>query len=232
MSLDFDGVDDFVDHGDIAGVDLAANFTCMLWLQSDAANAGEGIAGKQNLGFLYTPGANGDRIAAGQSGVWERVTGAGTYIAGPPAHWTFAFDGNLPAADRAAIYKDGVNQALTGTNASATLSDEGTLPVEVGGSLNLVAGFVDGRIAFVKMWTATLSAQEVFQEMNSYRPVRTADLVLWAPYDDGTNARDYSGRANHGTVTGALQAAGPPVSYGGEALRWRRGPLKRLWRLT
>ena len=215
-ALDADGVDDFIGHGDIPGVDLAANLTAMLWLYADALNAGEGIFGKQNLGYLYTPGANADRVGAGQSAVWEKTTPAASLVTGAWAHWAFTYDGSQPAADRVLIYKDGVSQTLAGTNPGATLSDEGTLAVEVGGSLNVVAGFIDAKIAHVRLWTATLTPAQVFQEMNSARPVRTADLVLAAPYDDATNAADYSGAKNTGAVTGALQVAGPPVSYGGD----------------
>ena len=188
----------------------------MLWLYADALNTSEGIFGKQNLGYFYLNGTNAERISAGQSGVWEKTTPAGSLVTAAWAHWTLTYDGSQAAADRVLIYKDGVSQTLAGTNPGATLSDEGALAVEVGGSLNIVAGFIDAKIAHVRLWTATLTPAQVFQEMNSARPVRTADLVLDGRYDDATNAADYSGAKNPGAVTGALQVAGPPVSYGGD----------------
>lgn len=214
-ALDCDGVDDEIGHGDIAGLDVAAKLTVMCWLLADALNASEGICGKNNQGYLYLSGA-ADQVAAGQSGVWEKLTGAGTIVTGAWAHWTFAYDGSLAAAARVAIYKNAVSLALTGTDAGATLSDQGAAAVKVGGGLGIVAGFLDAKIALVKIWTATLTAAEIAQEMESYRPIRTADLRLWAPYDDGTFARDYSGQGNEGVVTGALQIIGPPVAYGGD----------------
>lgn len=166
--------------------------------------------------FLFGPTTtNTVTVLLGAAGGNSGSTPASSQTNGVWEHWAFVYDGNGAAnADRLKIYKAGVNQSLTFVGTiPASAADGGTEPIYAArdsrGSV-----FLNGRLAFIKLWTVALTAAEVAQEVFSYRAVRTADLVLAAPYDDGTNANDYSGARNHGTVVGALQSAGPPVSYG------------------
>ena len=230
MALDFDGVDDQVNHGDIVGIDGAAAFTMMAWVNIDTL---------ENLGFLMakdgacrltmTTGPGTTMTAATTSVITGDIAGAA--VAGVWDHWAYVFDGAGAAnADRLKLYKNGVNQTLTFTGTvGATLPDAGAEPFRVASNTSNTI-FTDQKVAHLKLWTVAMTAAEVAQEMNSFRPVRTSGLIVWSPYDDGTNARDYSGNENHGVVTGALQAPGPPVSYGGQVRRWRRGSDQRLWR--
>ena len=211
MSVSLDGTDDYVDHGDITGVDLCVALTSMAWVYWDAVNASEGLIGKGGELYLYVTA--GSLIGSGQSGTWEKTSVAPT--AGTWQHWAVVYDGSLAAANRIAIYLNGVAQALGGTNAGTALSDQGATTVKVGGNLTGL-GYVAGRIGHVRQWLTALSVGEIVQEMWSYRPVRTTNLHLCSPYDSTPD--DYSGAANHGTVTGALYAAGPPLAYGAPVL--------------
>lgn len=225
MALDYDGADDVVDHGDIAVIDGASALTFGCWLWIDTSEANGGILCKSSGGGIlsfslqqwYT--APTDRIGCffGYSAVNGGYSTT-ALVTGAWHHWMGVFNGGgVGNAGRQQLYLDGVAETLTfvGT-VPATLPDSGAATVQSGFVVNgATTTYYDCKIALVKIWTAALAAAEVAQEMNSYRPVRTANLILGSPYDDGTSARDYSGNGNHGTVTGALQAAGPPVSYGG-----------------
>ena len=213
MALDCDGVDDQIDHGDIPGVDLAAALTLMFWQNPDVLVVNDGISNKGAAWENRSGGADSSipDLVIGGTNIGALPTGALT--AGTWKHYAWVFDGaGVGNSGRLQGYIDAVNQTLTFTGTiPAALSDGAANGVDIGSN---GGSFHDGKFALVKIWTAALTAAEVAQEMNSYRPVRTVNLVLWAPYDDGTDARDYSGSANHGTVTGALQVAGPPLGYG------------------
>lgn len=222
MALDFDGIDDFVSHGDIPGIDLATNFSIAWWMNIDALNTAEGIADKGGgiAAYLirshgatattihaYFGGADSQAATQLETGVWH--------------YYAYAYDGGgVGDANRLRYYRDGAQVTLTYNVAvPAALGDAGAGVVEWGGNAG-AGGFMDMRVALAKLWPGrTLTAAEIAQEYNSFRPTVTANLSLWSPYDDGTSARDYSGAGNHGTVTGALAGPGPPVGYGGHGRR-------------
>lgn len=138
-------------------------------------------------------------------------TPSGTLVAGEWNHHAVVFNGaGTGNAGRLQAYKNGTDQTITFVGTiPATLGDAGTAPLSIGARSDGLAAY-DAKFAHIKAWTAALTAAEVAQEMNSYRPVRRANLILWAPYDDGIRARDYSGSGNHGTITGPLYTGGPP----------------------
>lgn len=220
MALDLDGVDDKVDHGDIAAIDGVANFTIMFDINWAAQEATASWTSK----IVATSGADGfDTQEAATnairwmigSGGWNTYGTSGNILVAGWQHMAFFFDGAGAAnADRAKVYRNAVNQALSFTGSIPATIGANTQPLLIGGG-GREGAFADAVFANVKAWTASLTLAEIYQEMQTIRPQRTTNLILWSPYLDGTSARDYSGAGNHGTVTGALQAAGPPVSYGG-----------------
>lgn len=94
-----------------------------------------------------------------------------------------------------------------------------TATLEIFGDVNSAGAFVEGHAAHIKVWNTTLSPDEIQAEMWSGHPLRTANLVVWAPYDDGPQAgapslHDYSGNGNHGTPEAGMQEGeAPPVSH-------------------
>lgn len=219
MALDFDGVDDISDHGDINALDGATLLATSFWFYLDVApptNAGLWSKG-ETFGVGFTSGIADDKLGAhgalagGQrwySGV-DRPTGVWTHVA-------VTYNGGGAAdADRLKLAVDGVELALTfGAAVPASLASNATTVKTGKNDTNNV--FCDAKIAHLKVWAggSAMTLAQLEQERFSYRPVRTANLILWCPYDDGVQANDYSGQRNHGTVTGALQSAGPPISYG------------------
>ena len=220
MSLDFDGTDDLVDHGDINALDGATVATICWWQRPDTAATADGILGKGTTS--YSPMVRHDGTTATTINIYTAAiqnTRAGVFTDGQWDHHALVYDGGGAAdADRLKYYRNGVQETLTyGGAVPATLPDNGAVVFQVGGRADW-GGFADMKLGLLKIWNAALSDAEVAQEFNSYRPVRTANLILWAPYDDGTKAVDYSGSGNHGTVTGALAADGPYVG-GGNRIR-------------
>lgn len=216
MALDFDGTNDFVTHGDIAAIDGASVLSWVLWMNPRTLEA---------FGYFWSkwePG-NGPFAYINASGaVSMAFDGVGTRGSTPDlltvdtwAHLGFAYDGG--GADNAARlrgYVDGIERVLSFTGTIPATISTNAIALEVG---RLSTDYFDCTIGHFRMWSAALTAAEMAQEMNTFRPARTANLFLWSPYDDGTSARDYSGSGNHGTVTEAVQFQGPPVSYGGQS---------------
>ena len=217
MALDHDGTDDRVLHGNISGISGAANLTVSVWLN---------IAGDENLaGYVGKSGSGSRAFALYRAGV--AALEMGIHLTGGEAsqpettgdqiilnrwqHWGFVFDGaGATDAARVKLYRDGILLSLTYPAATPTVLDTDAEQVWTGNesdAFNFVFG--DVTVAHYMIWAVSFTAGEVARQMNSYYPIRTAPL-LWAPYDDGGRARDYSGRGNHGTVTGALFVGGPP----------------------
>jgi hypothetical protein len=139
------------------------------------------------------------------------ITQATQYVVNTWQHWTFTYDGGL--ADnitRFQAYLDGSPRTLTFSLAvPATIA--ATTAVFTAG---FTAASHDGRIANLKIWNDHVSAAEAQLMYRSWRPHKTANLLLWAPYDDAVVAADYSGNGNVGTVTTATQIEGPPKEMG------------------
>jgi hypothetical protein len=139
------------------------------------------------------------------------ISQATQYVVNTWQHWTFTYDGG--AADNATrfqAYLDGVARTLAfGAAVPATIA--ATTAVFTAG---FTAASHDGRIANLKIWNDWMSSAEAQLMYRSWRPHKTANLLLWAPYDDAVVAADYSGNGNVGTVTTATQIEGPPKEMG------------------
>ena len=219
MALDFDGTDDEVTHGTVPVNGLSA-MSCVVTYQVHTHESETGIVGRSDsvnpVAFFISedsvPRSIVDIGAANQYGAWALQPLDTWHTVG------FVFDGSGAAnADRLKVWQNLVAQTLlfTGTIPATTGSPADGLRT---GKLQRTGVFGDVTIANLKIWNVALTEAEIIQESDSYRPVRTSGLLQWSPYDDGTSARDYSGIANHGTVTGALQVAGPPVGFGAPVL--------------
>ena len=221
MALDFDGVDDQVDHGDIAGIDSGSALSVAYWLFYDTLATADNHIGKTQAGvnFSFISGSN-----AATNTTWDLQIPAGTITAvegmfetGVWHHYGFTYDGAVATTQKIQAYRDGVLISTASYAAHTTsMPDTGANGVIVAGNGGDASrAFPDAKIANVKLWTAALTAAEITQETHSHRPVRTADLRLWAPYESRTaDPTDYSGAGNHGTITGALVTDGPPVGGG------------------
>lgn len=70
----------------------------------------------------------------------------------------------------------------------------------------------------LKVWSAVLTQQELFAEMNSMAPKRYADLHLWAPLWSASDVVDYGGTGHTPTAGGSPSSTdNPPVGFDEEA---------------
>lgn len=233
MALNFDGVDDKSEHRDINALDGTATLSTSLWVNIDVADSNDGFWSKgETFGVGISGNTTNDWQGHGALASAQRWrTTDSSLVTGVWAHVGALYDGNAGSdATRFRLLINGVQKSLT-FNAAVPTTLASTTTVVTTGQNVTNTGWMDGRVAHLKIWNTLLSATELIREMTSYYPIRRNGLVLWAPYDDGIRARDYSGSENHGTVAGALFAGGPPHIPLGErsfALRKRRGPLG-LW---
>lgn len=218
MALSFDGVDDQVSHGDVAGAE-GQFLTIAFWAYFNTLTNNDLIVDKlvaASSGFrlwVFTGPVLRALIGAATSG--DMRTAGGVLTTGTWAHWAMVFDGTqATSALRLKLFKDGEPLALTVASAVPSTIIANAVAVTAGGA----AGPLDGLMAGLKLWNVALTDAEIMQQALMDRPIRTDGLLIRAPYDDATAARDYSGSGNHGTVTGALAAAGPPLGYGASAL--------------
>lgn len=94
------------------------------------------------------------------------------------------------------------------------------------GSQAAGAGWVDGRVAALKMWDTPLSASEVDRERAFTAPQRVAGLTRWHPFNVASGL-DESGRGNHlaGGV-GASAEDGPPIPFSSTPVLVRRPSVR------
>ena len=220
MSLSFSAGTDKALHGDVPSMDGAAAYTWMLWIKivalpPDAVPGGilAKSVGTHTIVMRARDVLLDIFMAAGLS-TWSSFLSADSW-----AHVAVVYDGSLVTdAAKLKVFKDGTQRTGSMGTVPATLSDSGAAELTIGYHAS-AGGGISAKVAHLKCWSVALTAAEVAGEMNSRRPARTANLVIWVPYDDAVNARNYSGSgSNHGTVSGttAIQVAdSPPVSAGG-----------------
>ena len=188
--------------------------TMMLWYNTDTVTGDQDIAVKMSgttHAISLVQDTNDVKVYHG-NGTITGVTAGAVLAVGVWVHLACVYDGAGAAnADRQKIYINGINQTLTfGGTVPATLGDASTAVFTLMGNSTGGLGFGNGKVELFKVWVgAALTAGAVVQEMNSYHWVRSRPTILH-PLVDGRDARDYSGNGNHGTLTGATTASGPP----------------------
>ena len=213
MALSFDGVDDISQHTDINAMDGAAALATSFWVQLIGAQAvNDGFWSKGEVFGVGISGSSATELQAhgalASAQRWRTTT-----VSLVENQWyrlAVNYDGSQTGnANRLQLYLDGVSQTLT-FDGAVPASLASTADQVTAGKNITNAEFFKGYLAHLKIWTQAMTAAQLEQELQSFRPISTTGLVLWAPYADGTSARDYSGSGNHGTVTGALTTGGPP----------------------
>lgn len=181
---------------------LAVNDYVIDKFQSGTGGWAVRIGAAANTTFLFTVGAAANVLCAVTTSL----------VVNTWQHWTVMYDGGQATnTTRLRIWLDGVEQTVGYTNTIGATIPAGTTVLRYGTNS---ASTLDGRVANVKIWTASLTAAQIVQQRNMWRPVVTANLLYWHPLDDGVLAKDYSGNGKDGTVTVATQISGPPLSMG------------------
>jgi len=166
--------------------------------------AGVGVAGS---GALWMQNNGSNVFTFGADGV-----GNGQFTNPSAGQWFFWAMVGRPTTHVGYILRLGSDTALQTVDIGGT-SDPGTLNA----SWLLDAGGGDywatGSVACAKVWAASLTPAELYQEMWSVRPRRLANLNSWSPLM--VDYADYSGNGYGWTLTGSpAYADGPPVGWG------------------
>jgi hypothetical protein len=212
MPLDFDGVDDYVDCGDINAIDGTAALTVSLWLTADA-NQFTVFASKSDAagtaGWLFqTENADNTKVIFySGSGLSYGTTPTATLVAGAMTHLVAVFDGAGAAnADRLKIYVNRVNQTLAFTGTiPATLSATAT-SVRFG-TWQALTLLLNGKMDDARIYNRALAASEV----DDLYAARGADSIYngiigrWR-MDEGASGAgsviDLTANNNNGTPVG------------------------------
>lgn len=205
MSVRVNANGDYLGRTDKPGL----NFTTMGWFRFNSLPSGGVIitVSSGNGGLVYTVrldasahleifkhSSNGDFSQAGtttlSTGVWY--------------HIALATSGNV-------VYLDGVQECAVVDGNTGT---GGTTFTRIG-SNGTTHSDVD--IAYVKQWSASLTADEVANEVNIIHPVRLSNLWHFTPIFPGTTERltDWSFSNRPWTANGTLDDVtdAPPVTY-------------------
>lgn len=233
MALQFDGANDSVSHGNLAWNGIA-NLTVTMWIRVDTHGASETVFSRQssNAGFwarMAGDASNSTHDLVFNTGIIASPDTVGRPAVGVFHHDAMVYDGGGSVnADRYKQYWNGLitTPTFTGT-VPTTLASAATASFFIGRG---TANFTAITVFNLKIWLASLTADEIHKEAFSYRPVRVKDLYIWSPYDDGTTAADLSGNALHGTIADAptqTNTKPDPVSYGDVCL----APLRNTRRI-
>jgi hypothetical protein len=207
--LSFDGVDDYVDAGDDASLDITGSLTVELWakLNSHSSTTELDYAGKYR--------GVGDRSWALYIGRTDNLTTFGVWNASDNAaiatsdsilsanawqHLVGVFDSN---SGEVALYVDGVKQSTTGTL-------KGTINST---SINVKIGKTDanyyfnGSIDEVRIYNKALTQAEIQESMNSAYPI-IRPVASWS-FNEGSGGTAYDA---HNWVKGK---SGTALSFDG-----------------
>lgn len=221
MPIQFDGVTDAIDVGDLTSIEGASALTIAVWVYLDNITADHAIGSKGDTSAEFT-GLWFDKAGKAQTDLFafnvgdavdehNRVqAGTGSAAAGQWMHVAGVMDGSYRA-----IYVDGVLKDSHSNAPAITVpaADDNFL---IGGS-DLIAGFMVGRIDDLIVATTALSGDVIASLAKSrlrglahvlvpsglqgYWPMDELRAGTAVPADAGY-VRDLSGNGNHGTKVG------------------------------
>lgn len=214
MAVRFDAATDRITYTGGGVPDPSAGFTLSAWAyvsvdQNDFAT----IARLYNGGTTATFATSSDGL-----GGPNYFTGGGTVSAATglaPGEWR-----------KVAITCIGTTGAVyVATPGGATEGDTGTVAgaaaptsIALGGrSIAEATEWWNGRLSYVRVWSAVLSQVEIEAEWASTTPVRTSDLWADWPLEAHTDLTDHSGHGRH-LVAGSTSTTtedGPPLEISG-----------------
>lgn len=228
-ALDFDGIDDKVDVGNPAGLQISGNnITVEAWIYPTtwASLVWQGNVVNQennstNDGFMLRVGESGKinfGVGTANTSWYELNTVANTLSLNTWAHIAGTYDGTTLK-----IFKDGVQVGTSTVSAGAVVA--GNVALTIGA--RRTDRFFTGKIDEVRIWTVTRTAGELTQGMtNEYCGSKTG-LEFYAKFNEGqaggvntgiTTLPDFSGNANSGTLSGFALSGANSNWIGGKAL--------------
>ena len=204
-ALSFDGVNDYVNAGNAASLDITQEITVEAWAKYIGNHAKSGDwdqffvvkSGNYKEPFIFGFYANQATLYASHDGsAWDWEIHSGTYGSTGDSGWHhFAF--SIHKDFGAKLYIDGV---LKGSDTSTgTLKSEPSFNLEIGRrayGYRYFEGFIDE----VRIYNRALSAEEIRFHYN-----RSGPIGYWKLDEgSGSTAYDSSGNSNTGTLYGGM----------------------------
>ena len=199
-STSFDGVDDYIDCGDINAMDGASQLTMSAWMKRFASD---------DIVVVEKSTDNNDRVGLhlGSDGkiYYIMSTGSGIThgsVALAGTDWNYVvgvFDGSLADnASRLKIYVNGVLQTLAFSGTIPATTPSSSAPLLIGKDIPN-SQFSTGKMANVAIWNRVLSIEEINSVMrknySQLGSVEKTSLVMWQSLDsvDATGHMDTPG---------------------------------------
>ncbi len=187
ISLNFDGINDFVDCGnnpitDITGTAITleawvypTSFQPNIW-QGNVINKGD----ISQTGYMLRVGGSGQvNFNFGSFGAWNELNSpAGVLTLNTWHHIAGTYDGSFSR-----IYVDGIEVASTPHSSSIASA---TQPLYLGEDPQYVGRFFPGSIDEVRIWNTTLTGPEIAASMNDELCTTDPNLVAYYRFNEGT----------------------------------------------
>jgi hypothetical protein len=198
-AYNFNGVNDYIDIGDVAELDSLSAITVSVWIKWEGSTGNN-----QYIVSKRTGGTNSWQIDwndATQKIVWIVDTGSSVILyslanapVGVWTHYVGTYDGSVMR-----FYVNGIEED---SDVQTGLMDDTTQSVLVGGEPDSpYEDFFNGAIDDVRIYNRALSPSEITELYNYVESSEPESLKLWLPFNG--NANDESGNGNNGVVNGA-----------------------------
>tara|TARA_Y100000401_G_C8319739_1_gene224573 strand:+ start:1370 stop:2131 length:762 start_codon:yes stop_codon:yes gene_type:complete len=211
-SLTLDGVDQYVNCGDIGGLDGASTASWSAWVYID--DSGENYVMSQwsasdsndrQFMFFIKPSANRVDIYCGSNISYRRTDI--TIATGQWHHMAVTFNGGNTAKDRAIFYLNGTQYKQTTYNGPTSLKASPGSDFNIGRRTDYTFYEFEGEIDEVSIFTSELSQSEITALYNSGTPTDLtshAGIIHWWRMGDddggtGSTITDQIG-SNNGTL--------------------------------
>lgn len=176
--LNFDGIDDYIDCGNI----LPESYTKEAWIYLDAITSENNIvSGSDNLGqhALWVP--NGV-LSAGHNGMWNAVEDSNVLELNTWYHVAVSYDS---ATQTLKLYKDGV---LIDTNTNVVAPINGS-EINIG-SYNDADNLFNGSIDEVRVWNSVRTIEQLNETKNIELQGDEMGLVAYYDFNQGLDSQD------------------------------------------
>lgn len=222
----FDGVDDWIDWGDIAALDSLTKLTVSFWCYPDASGDawfawvtkyGTGQNGwtlqrrdsTRDILFEFDNGV--DSWGAVDTDFWNDLTWN---------HFHVMYDGSQSGdANRLRFWHDGTEKTLTyfGAGSIPASLPNASNPLGFGHGAHDATVFYKGRLGRVVIWPGEAISNQnqitALKQSLDPRRVHPVKPEIWAPVWGAHSPEiDLSGKGHTGTVTGTTIVGGPPVT--------------------
>lgn len=201
-ALDFDGVNDYVNCGNILPT---SSYTKEAWIYVKSLSTQNNIISggdSDGLHAFWIPNSSG-KLSAGHNGDWFAVEDSVPISINTWHHVAVTYDA---ATTTLKLYKDG---GLISTNTDVDPVDGGNI-VRLG-AFNNAANSFTGTMDEVRIWNRALSPVEIANTMNCELPGPKTGLIAYYKFNQGiinanntsvTTLLDSSGNNYHGTLNG------------------------------